>query len=473
MKFSRTQFSLHGLRAQVLLWTVLPLTILLIIFSMSGVSSHQNSMRSLAVVENTRLIETLATLVSTRSANYALKQGIAEEDVSPHDLDLDSLLSIDHPDSINMLVMIDKKGNILYNRGLPALETNITSWPGIDAVLSGKSGVSFTSDTMHGDIIAYAPIADLSWSLVIRESWHSLTDPLIRFEQVMPFILFIAMAVSFTILFFGIRFVVQPLRELRFRANLIGQGQFDAVSQSVGGVQEIEELRVTLHNTASNLQSHQLALHDYAGAVTRAQEEERGRLGRELHDETIQTLIAIDHKVQMAQRTLERDSAQTSKTLTELRQMTAGAINEVRRFSTALHPHYLEELGLISALENLAGYAGASLKIMGSPIKMPKDKELTLYRVAQEALNNAHRHADAQNIQMILQFQADNIVLRIADDGKGFEVPNNFIELTKQGHYGLLGMKERAQFVNGVLKVTSRLDMGTSVNFLLSTPTNS
>lgn len=467
---NRSPFSLDllGLRAQVLLWTVLPLTILLIIFAFSGVISHQSSMRALAVDENTRLIEALSRLIAVQVENYAWRQQISPDQVQANDLDLNSLLAVEHPNSTGTVALLDQDGSVLFSRGTIPPGDDILIWPGVAQVLSGEIGALFTSDAEHGDVVVYTPIPNSRWSLLIREAWHSLTDPLIRFEQVMPFILFTATAISLLTLFFGLRFVAQPLRELGLRANQIGQGQFDAAAKATRGVKEIEDLRVTLNDMARQLQSYQAALHDYLRQVTQAQEEERARLGRELHDETVQALIALSHKAQMVQRHFERSSPQTSQHIAELRQMVAQGTDEVRRFSRALHPHYLEELGLVTALETLAREVGAQFSMSGQPSQMQSDKALTLYRIAQEALNNARHHAQADNIRVELDFDQNQSTLRVCDDGIGFVPPPRLNDLTRTGHFGLIGMRERAQLVDGRLNVISSPGKGTTVVFTVA-----
>ena len=462
--FSR---DLLGLRAQVLLWTVLPLTILLIIFAFSGVNSHQSSMRALAVHENTRLMEALSRLIAAQVDSYALRQQISPDQVRADDLDLDSLLAVEHPNSVGSVVLLDRAGSVLFSRGTIPPNDNLLTWPGVAQVLAGESGALFTSDSEHGDVVVYTPIPNTRWSLLIREAWHSLTDPLIRFEQVTPFILFTATVISLLTLFFGLRFVAQPLRELGLRAKQIGQEQFDAAAKPVGGLKEIEDLRVTLNDMARQLQSYQAALHDYLRQVTQAQEEERARLGRELHDETVQALIALSHKAQMVQRNFERSSPQTSQHIMELRQMIAQGIDEVRRFSRALRPHYLEELGLVTALETLAREVGAQFSLSGQPSPLPAEKELALYRVAQEALNNARRHAQANNIRVEVEYDHNQAILRVCDNGVGFVPPPQLNDLTRTGHFGLMGMRERAQLVNGDLNVNSSPGKGTAVVFTM------
>ena len=458
---------LHGLRAQVLLWTVLPLTILLIVFALSGVSSHQSSMRALAIEENTRLVMMMAQLVAVSVENQALRTGTDIALVSPDTLNLDDILRMDHANAITILVLMDAQGKVLFNRGSIPSDADLMAWDGVQPALRRENGALLSSSSMQDDVIAYAPVPNTEWVLLIREGWHSLTVPLIQFEQLMPFILFTAVAVSLLTLFFGVRYVVQPLRELSVRATRIGQREFLANSVVVSGVQEIEDLSRTLDEMARRVHSYQAALHDYAGEVTRAQEEERGRLARELHDETVQTLIALGHKAQMAQRSLHRDQQQADTRIMELRDMIADAIEEVRRFSSALHPHYLEELGLLSALEVLTKEAKAQFEVQGTPIRLKPELELTLYRIAQEALNNVLHHAQAQHCAVMLHFQESCIRLRIRDNGQGFIVPAYFSDFTRIGHFGLIGMRERAQLVNGEITIESRPGQGTEVSLTI------
>ena len=467
MHFSPAFFHLHGLRTQVLLWTVLPLTILLIVFSVSGVSSHQQSMRALSADENARLVMALAQLVGLQAENTALREHASLDQVSVSDLPLASLLDVQHADAVVTVVLLDRTGKLLFGTGdVPAANT-LTNWPGASQALAGQSGVLFTDETNSGDVVAYAPVLSTGWVLLLREPWHSLTDPLIRFEQIIPFVLLTAVVISLLALFFGVRNVVQPLRELRLRANQIGQGQFDAAAQPVSGVTEIEALRVTLNDMAQRIRSDQASRQEYLGAVTRAQEEERVRIARELHDETVQTLIALGHKAQMAQRALARDPEQTPARIGELRELIAQAIEEVRRFSQALHPYYLEELGLVPALETLAHEAHADFQVRGSPYRLKSDNELALYRIAQEALNNARRHAQAPTVRVEISFEEQHVILVVRDDGHGFAVPADLSHLTHSGHFGLIGMRERSQLVGGQLQVESQSASGTTITFTL------
>ncbi len=467
MRHPRIAVSLHGLHAQVLLWTVLPVTLLMIVYSLSAVQSHQNSMRALAIEEKTRLVSAYAQTIALELEIYQLRQGAQSLSAVHTVLPLDDILQMQHPHVMTSFVLLDEAGNILFMRGDVPDQTSILAWDGVEQALTRNAGYLFTSHSEHGDIVAYAPVENSTWVLLIREPWHSLSDPLIRFEQVMPVILLTAVTVSLLILFFGLRYIVRPLQDLGARVSNFGRGNFQALSSPVGGVKEIEDLQFALSDMAARVQTYQGALHNYLGAVTRTQEEERARLARELHDETVQTLIALGHKAQMAQRSYQRGGEHTDTLLHDLRQMIAQAIEEVRRFSQALRPVYLEELGLLAALQILAREAKAEFHIEGKQHHLESQKETILYRVAQEALNNALYHSQATNIKLRLVFETQGVLLRVEDDGVGFAVPTSYALFTQQGHFGMMGMYERALQINAQLDVISTPGQGTSVQLIL------
>lgn len=453
MRFSIPPPGLPGLTVQVLLWTILPFTILLVIFSLTGIGQHERSMHALAANETGLLVRSLATNVSLAVENVALRRGVQPADISVDDISLAKVFALGRPGL--SIFLVDPQSKVLYRSG-PAEIAGIAS----HEIVPGTYSVFFDD---AGDIIAHAPVPQTLWTVVLSEDWHSLTVPLIQLQEAMPFILFIAIVVSLFALYSGLRFVVRPLRQLRLQAGLIGAGDFQAAAHGVGGVREIEELRETLNQMAQSLHSSQKALEEYLGVLTQAQEDERTRLARELHDETVQTLIALDHKAQRIQRALESQPELVDGRIGELRQMTAHAIDEVRRFSRALRPSYLEELGLVPALEMLAGEANAEFEVTGNTERLRPEQEVSLFRITQEALSNARRHAQADKITVALRFQPDNVVLSICDNGLGFAPPRNYTILTKQGHYGLMGMHERAQLAGGSLLVNGEPGKGTCI----------
>ena len=216
-------------------------------------------------------------------------------------------------------------------------------------------------------------------------------------------------------------------------------------------------------------------MRSYAATLTRGQEEERARLARELHDETVQTLIALEHRAHMLRRALERDPAAAAGKADELTEMAAGAVQEVRRVIRALRPLFLDDLGWLPAVQalvddlNRSGSMTAALHVSGPPRRLDPAVELTLYRITQEALGNAARHSNAQQVQVAVQFTDGALELAVRDDGQGFAPPSRADELASAGHFGLVGMVERAQLVGASLQIESTPGRGTRIQVTLRT----
>ena len=377
-------------------------------------------------------------------------------------LPLSQQLNVSHLGSTGVAILTNGE-KVLFANGRPLANEPAWQWPGVAQALAGESGVTFVADSQGENVIAYAAVPGPGWALVIREAWQPLVAPLLRLDKIMPFILLMAGATSLVTIFFGVNYIVRPLQQLGQQASRIGTGDFAVVHAHVRGVREIEDLGKILAQMAQQVQHYQSALQAFLANMTRTLEEERARLARELHDETVQFLIALGQQVQMAQRLLERNPTAVSERLQGLRKMIAEAVEEVRRFSRALRPLYLDDLGLAPALEMLAHEAGATFASTGAARRLPAEMELALYRIAQEALSNARQHAQASRILVTLTFDEGQIVLHVEDNGRGFQPPVRLSELSHSGHFGLIGMYERAQLAGGQLSVQSTPGEGTAV----------
>jgi signal transduction histidine kinase len=267
--------------------------------------------------------------------------------------------------------------------------------------------------------------------------------------------------------------IVQPIQKLESKAAALAWGDFDAIKEPVGGIPEIQYLQLELTDMSNKVQAAQEGLHDYIGAITSAQEEERTRLARELHDDTIQAVIALKQRVQLAQRLVkDQNGKQSLKNLEDLAEQT---IENLRRLTRALRPIYLEDLGLVTALEMLAREIGQANDLQvgfyksGQERRLPREVELSVYRIAQEALNNVVHHAKAKVATLSIFFN-DEIKLEVKDDGIGFAVPKSPTDFAPSGHYGLLGMRERADLIGGILEVKSEAGEGTCLSLRLTNP---
>jgi PAS domain S-box-containing protein len=213
----------------------------------------------------------------------------------------------------------------------------------------------------------------------------------------------------------------------------------------------------------------QESLRFYLGQITMAQEEERKRIARELHDETIQALVVLARQLEDIISVSSDLSFDKRRLLENLRKQADDIMADVRRLSQDLRPPALDRLGLVPALEWLASDIGkrsginVEVRIHGVSRRFSPEVELVLFRVAQEALRNVWRHAQATRADIIVEFGDRKIRITIKDNGRGFDLPETTGDLVKQGRLGLAGMQERIQLVRGNLRIESEPNEGTIV----------
>jgi signal transduction histidine kinase len=367
--------------------------------------------------------------------------------------------------------VLDADYNIIFQQGTSHLVQDPVQHPGVAQALAGRSGADYLHDDHEEHIVAYSPIPLVQWVLVIEEPWETVASTLLETTLLAPLGLVFAILITVGGLWFGIRQIVKPLEQLEEKTNRLAWGDFTAISEPVGGIVEIQNLQTGLMHMAGKIQDAQENLHSYIAAITKGQEEERLRMARELHDDTIQALIALKQRVQLAQLSNKGQSELAG--LVELEQLTEGTIENLRRLTRALRPIYLEDLGLVAALGMLTQEStqisgvNVSITIEGQERRLKPEIELALYRIAQEALNNIARHAQASQAVIRLQYLPELVDLEVSDDGSGFDVPNSPAEFVPAGHYGLLGIYERAQLIGAQLTIDSAQGRGTQINVTL------
>jgi signal transduction histidine kinase len=201
--------------------------------------------------------------------------------------------------------------------------------------------------------------------------------------------------------------------------------------------------------------------------VVLAQEEERKRVAGELHDEAGQALTAVTMNLQLLRGELDADSDMGSK-IDNLIQLTHATAGQIRGISYGLRPPLIDMLGLNLALEDLcrevAERSKIEIKFAGQELLSLSDAiNITLYRILQESLTNVLRHAEATQIIVTLSATRTHVFLSISDNGKGFiPVQVGYVSGERRG-LGLLGMRERADLINGRLEINSSLGKGTQI----------
>lgn len=239
------------------------------------------------------------------------------------------------------------------------------------------------------------------------------------------------------------------------------------LSVALGNIRHFRQTQTML----AELSRAQATLQEYVRLATEAQEEERKRLARELHDDTIQTLVVAKAELD----TLASDAPDADAIGARLRRVESilsGAIDSVRRFSRDLRPSLLDDLGLIHAIDwlvsDLAARTGVQARLVtsGASRRLRADDELALFRIVQEALHNAERHSGASSVRVRLRFD-HSVHATIVDNGTGFRTSRPSANGDPSRRLGLLGMRERAKLAGAELSIASRPGGGTRVTVTL------
>ncbi|MBA7653299.1 hypothetical protein ES703_61147 [subsurface metagenome] len=207
----------------------------------------------------------------------------------------------------------------------------------------------------------------------------------------------------------------------------------------------------------------------YLSEITKAQEEERRRIAREIHDESIQSLSTLALGIDAIAREKERLPEDVIRRLKGLRAETNSILDALRHFSHELRPGVIDHVGLVPALEilteelNKENRVKASLEVAGSERRLTPETELALFRIAQEALHNVKKHSRATEAKIRLKFIRSKVKLTVSDNGRGFELPDMLSDFATEGKLGLIGMQERTRLLGGKLLVRSWAGRGTTV----------
>lgn len=201
-----------------------------------------------------------------------------------------------------------------------------------------------------------------------------------------------------------------------------------------------------------------------------AVDSERTRLSHELHDEVAQKLAALKMQLQLADINRTTDRAATTVSSVAI---VDDVLANVRAMSHSLRPAPFDRGQLLPALTAMARAEGnrAGLRVLiDSPdadLSLPHEIELVCYRVAREAVSNAVKHASAQHVAVSLDCRSDHLTLSIVDDGRGFDVAPTTRQAVRDGHLGLVGMRERLDCIGGTLSINSTLGRGTTITCLV------
>jgi signal transduction histidine kinase len=203
--------------------------------------------------------------------------------------------------------------------------------------------------------------------------------------------------------------------------------------------------------------------------TTRAHEEERKYIARELHDDMAQILGSLSRQLDNILRKEHHFKPAEFADLKEIQQQLNNGLKSLQRFIQNLRPSLLDDLGLIPALRSLTNsleeadgiITGFTLK--GKEKRLKPEVELFLFRIVQEALNNVKKHADATEVEVLAEFDEKGLGLTVRDNGKGFEPPGNMESLPRKGMLGLMGMRERVWLLGGTIEIDTASGKGTTL----------
>jgi signal transduction histidine kinase len=233
-----------------------------------------------------------------------------------------------------------------------------------------------------------------------------------------------------------------------------------------------QQLAAAVENAGlyETLQQRETRLEELVGQMVNAQENERQRIARELHDETGQKLTALAMGLAAVEAALPQDRERAAGLVRELRELADQSITELRHVMSDLRPSQLDDLGLAPALRwyvqsymNRHPQINVTLTAERPVNRLPQQYETVLFRVAQEALTNVARHADASQVNVTVCQEADAVRLEVSDNGAGFDT--SLPHLTQRdGHgWGLLGIRERVALVAGKCTIESQRGHGTRI----------
>ena len=289
-------------------------------------------------------------------------------------------------------------------------------------------------------------------------------DGLVGQESTLWLLLLIALTAGLAVNAVLVYIALRPLKELELAARRVWQGELEArVPGSLVADAGIQRVGNTLNILLDGLNADRARLRALANQVIQAGDKERASIARELHDSTAQTLAAL--LLELSVLATENNDPRLEQRITRVRSIVSDVLDEVRMLAHTVHPRVLDDLGLAAALQLLARetLARGTVKVTydgPASVELAQPSASALYRIAQEAVGNAMRHARATNIEIELGVAAGDANLRIADDGVGFVVDE--VEKRRPG-MGLFTMRERAALAGGKLVVESHPPRGTTV----------
>ena len=214
---------------------------------------------------------------------------------------------------------------------------------------------------------------------------------------------------------------------------------------------------------------------DLGLSIIRAQEEERRRVAREIHDGPAQLLANVVMRIDVCQKLADSDLKRLKSELSQLKDLIRESLQDVRKIIFDLRPMALDDLGLVPAMRSFMkefqDKSGLEAEVLtfGEDRRFSATLEVALFRLAQEAINNVWKHSQAKKVTVKIEFSPSGIRIVVSDDGKGFDVAAEKAA-SRGNRFGLISMRERAELLHGRVKIESQPGAGTRVIFTVPLP---
>lgn len=234
----------------------------------------------------------------------------------------------------------------------------------------------------------------------------------------------------------------------------------------------LQQLKKYLSESKSVIDQHTNGLTNYSAKLLETQELDRNRISRDLHDSTVQSLTSLIHKIEYCSKMIDIDPLCAKLELQAMIELNKAIINDMREIIYDLRPMALNNLGFIATIESHClhlqrnGKMDVSLSVDGKEKKLPSIICVTLYRILQEASNNAIKHSEAKHLRIHVTYRKNTVELCIEDDGKGFDINMKPSDDDLSG-FGLSTMRERTNLMNGAFSITSNIGIGTKIEVIV------
>jgi signal transduction histidine kinase len=372
--------------------------------------------------------------------------------------------------------LVDKTGRLIYHPISALIGTDFSRQAAVQQLQQAGQDGALTTQQQPRTVEGYALVDITGWGLVIGEPWSQAVQPAAEAIRPVSIVLIVGVITVAIIVSLGVQRVTDPIQNLLVQTRQVAAGDYDA-KVTLSRIKEIKELGMAFNDMVEQIRRYRAGVRQYVADITRTQEEERKRIARELHDDTVQSLIAINQRLELTRASLD-DPAEARPRLTEVKTMVTGAIASVRQFSRDLRPLTLEDLGLIAALQYQINQLAQSeklevnLEVRGDAAGLPADLEVAIFRIMQETLNNVKKHAKATRVDVLADFTTHDIELVVKDDGIGFDMPEAITDFASSGSFGMMGLQERAQLFGGNVFIRSEPNHGTTVHLTMPRQVN-